>query len=652
MPAHRPTMPSALTYPGVYIEEISSGVRTIVGVGTSVAAFLGFFKRGSMSSAVQVFNFSEFTREFGGLDRESEASYAIQQFFLNGGTEAWIVRAAAAGTAVASAIALKESATAANAILKITARSEGSWGDNIRVAVDYDTTAPTQTFNLTVSEMVSSGGQQVPGTTEIFRNLIIDPTKPNDAKKVVNGGSKLVELDYQNSPTPTQRPAQTGTVSKVITPGDITGLAVGDTLAVALNGGASLGSFALAAPLPTSMAALAALLTAKIRALNPALSNATVAALGSASTQQYLHFTSGSSAAPDDVIEFSNGLATKLGLDAAKANVRSYTLGGAAKASQALPGAAQQKGANGNPPTAADLTGDPIAKTGLFRLDAVDLFNLLCIPDTMKLSDTQAADVASKAAAYCESRRAFYILDVPHVDAVRDEVSEVKAWLDMNATLRHKNAAVYYPRPLVADPLDEFRLRLVAPSGLLAGLYARTDTERGVWKAPAGTEATLRGVQALERTLTDAENGTLNPKGINCLRRFPVHGNVSWGARTLVGADAQASEWKYIPVRRTALFIEESLFRGTQWVVFEPNDEPLWAQIRLNVGAFMHSLFRQGAFQGVTPREAYFVKCDSETTTQTDINSGIVNIVVGFAPLKPAEFVVIKLQQIAGEIAT
>jgi phage tail sheath protein FI len=141
----------------------------------------------------------------------------------------------------------------------------------------------------------------------------------------------------------------------------------------------------------------------------------------------------------------------------------------------------------------------------------------------------------------------------------------------------------------------------------------------------------------------------LNPLGVNCLRSFPVNGRVVWGSRTLAGADQLASEWKYVPVRRTALFIEESLYRGTQWVVFEPNDEPLWAQIRMNVGAFMQNLFRQGAFQGSTPREAYFVKCDSETTTQNDIDNGIVNIIVGFAPLKPAEFVVIKLQQIAGQ---
>ena len=171
-----------------------------------------------------------------------------------------------------------------------------------------------------------------------------------------------------------------------------------------------------------------------------------------------------------------------------------------------------------------------------------------------------------------------------------------------------------------------------------------------MWKAPAGLEATLTGVRGLSYKLTDGEHGQLNPLGVNCVRAFPVVGYVIWGARTLEGADRLASEWKYIPVRRVALFIEESLYRGTQWVVFEPNDEPLWAQIRLNVGAFMHNLFRQGAFQGKTPGEAYLVKCDKETTTQNDINQGIVNILVGFAPLKPAEFVFIKIQQLAGQI--
>lgn len=235
------------------------------------------------------------------------------------------------------------------------------------------------------------------------------------------------------------------------------------------------------------------------------------------------------------------------------------------------------------------------------------------------------------------------IVDIP-LNVQR--LDQMQTWLSDNAGLRHPNGAVYFPRTNVPDRLNRNRPRSLAASGTIAGLWARTDTERGVWKAPAGTDARLRNVESLVYNLTDPENGVLNPLGVNCLRNFPVYSNICWSARTLEGADVIASDWKYIPVRRTTLFIEESLFRGTKWVVCEPNDEPLWAQIRLNVGAFMQDLFRKGAFQGTTPRDAYFVKCDSETTTQTDIDNGIVNIEVGFAPLKPAEFVIIKIQQI------
>jgi phage tail sheath protein FI len=218
--------------------------------------------------------------------------------------------------------------------------------------------------------------------------------------------------------------------------------------------------------------------------------------------------------------------------------------------------------------------------------------------------------------------------------------------------LATRNAALYFPRVLESDPKRDGQIDTFVPCGIIAGIMSATDAQRGVWKAPAGLDAGLSGIQGLSVTLTDDENGMLNHLGINCLRSFPAAGRVVWGARTLRGDDQLADEYKYIPVRRLALYIEESLYRGTKWVVFEPNDEPLWAQIRLNVGSFMHNLFRQGAFQGQSPRDAYFVKCDKESTTQNDIDLGIVNIIVGFAPLKPAEFVVIQLQQIAGQIVT
>jgi phage tail sheath protein FI len=254
------------------------------------------------------------------------------------------------------------------------------------------------------------------------------------------------------------------------------------------------------------------------------------------------------------------------------------------------------------------------------------------------------------ASVYAASRRALLLIDPPlgwtaaGLPAVVQNTAQVN---DLrNSGVVKPNSAVFYPRLRYAAGGP---VRTVGPAGAVAGVMARTDTTRGVWKAPAGQDADLRGIVGLEVKLTDLENGVLNKLGANVLRIFPT-GTVVWGARTLAGSDDEGSEWKYIPIRRLALFLEESLFRGTKWVVFEPNDEPLWARVRLNLNAFMMGLFRQGAFQGSTPKDAYYVKCDAETTTQADRNLGIVNIEVGFAPLKPAEFVILKIQQIAGDL--
>ncbi|MFZ0871215.1 MAG: phage tail sheath C-terminal domain-containing protein, partial [Rhodanobacter sp.] len=298
--------------------------------------------------------------------------------------------------------------------------------------------------------------------------------------------------------------------------------------------------------------------------------------------------------------------------------------------------------------------GDPDAKTGMYALTKVDLFNLLCIPPDIRAGDTSIA-VYGDAMAFCAAQGALLIVDAPSLWTAAGGITSNNnaALTNLNLTgVGARNAALFFPRVIEADPARQGQLDTFVPCGIVAGIMARTDSQRGVWKAPAGLDASLNGVQGLSTVLTDADNGMLNPIGVNCLRNFPLSGPVVWGSRTLRGADLLADDYKYIPVRRLALYIEESLYRGTQWVVFEPNDNPLWAQIRLNVGAFMQNLFRQGAFQGKTPTDAYFVKCDSETTTQNDIDLGTVNIVVGFAPLKPAEFVVIQLQQMAGQIQT
>jgi phage tail sheath protein FI len=296
-------------------------------------------------------------------------------------------------------------------------------------------------------------------------------------------------------------------------------------------------------------------------------------------------------------------------------------------------------------------------KTGIYALDRTEDVNLLCIPPDGRsgTSVDVPASVYTEALDYCVKRRAMLIVDPPSAwsSATRTLPSPVPKVSDVGLFgPKARNAAVFYPRLIEADPLRRNQSDEFVACGAVAGIFAATDAARGVWKAPAGLDASLQGVQGLSVSLNDLENGLLNPQGINCLRVMPGAGPVVWGSRTLRGADRLGDEYRYIPVRRTALYIEESLYRGTQWVVFEPNDEPLWAQIRLNVGSFMHSLFRKGAFQGSKPSDAYLVKCDRETTTQDDINNGIVNILVGFAPLKPAEFVIIQLQQLAGQIAT
>lgn len=288
---------------------------------------------------------------------------------------------------------------------------------------------------------------------------------------------------------------------------------------------------------------------------------------------------------------------------------------------------------------AADFIGNESLKTGIYALDKADLFNLLCMSLDFH-DESKYAAVVGAAARYCERRRAILLVDPPVGWTKNDVVTKIG---DLGTS--SVNAALYFPRLRKQNPTRGGQIEDFAACGAVAGVIARTDSTQGVWKSPAGTHANIEGSPDLAIELTSTESEELNHLGINCIRDFPSLGPVVWGARTLAGIDGIASNWNYLPVRRFALFLEESIYRGTQWVVFEPNDESLWAKIRLQVGAFLHDLFLRGAFHGRTAIESYFVKCDSGTTTQSDIDGGIVNVLVGFAPLKPAEFVVIKIQQ-------
>jgi uncharacterized protein len=276
----------------------------------------------------------------------------------------------------------------------------------------------------------------------------------------------------------------------------------------------------------------------------------------------------------------------------------------------------------------------------------VPIFNILLIPGVTDNS------VCSYALAFAERKQAFVILDPPAnaaADLAYDPLPTIDSFLAFIP--KSANGALYFPYLESQDPLTGAVIEQ-PPSGYVAGIYARTDLNRGVWKAPAGLETTLRNTTALvdRGQMTDFRQGILNPLGVNALRSFPGIGSVVFGARTLVTANAAFQQWRYVPVRRMALFIEQTLYRNLVWVVFEPNDEPLWVAIRTSIDAFMLGLFNQGAFQGRTPSDAFLVKCDASTTTQADIDNGIVNILVGFRPLKPAEFVIIKIAQLAGQV--
>jgi phage tail sheath protein FI len=635
-----------VTYPGVYIQERASGVRTVTGVATSIAALVGYTRRGVPDKAVAITSFADFERGYGGLDHDSPLSYAVRQFYANGGTQALIVRVA---TGFATAAFVLDDDTPVP-VLDISASSPGSWGNNLRFTVErVNVRNPDAEFNLNVLQLGADGVSLQP--LEVHRNLNLDSNSPQYAVSVVNGASALVTLSRRALAFGQAGFALGTDLSAATFPMDPAERVIAGTL-----DGVTPFRLVLA---PGPLNDVAAIVTA----INDAITSAGVVGLsvseagagGAAGTG----FVMLSSATPGESSGVAmaggafGGLAAAIGLGLANGG-REFTGSAehtpAAVALPAPPPAPQlpgpsTPGVDGVRAGAAQLVGSESLKSGIYALLDTDLFNLLVIPETFDMTDAQAASVIAPAVALCEARRAFYILDAP----VGKTLATIAGWA--NGVTQTRNAAVYFPAVRIVDPLDGLRPRAMPPSGTLAGVYARTDATRGVWKAPAGTDATLNGVIDLAAPVNDLENGQLNPKGVNVLRSFPAYGRVAWGARTTKGADAQADEYKYVPIRRLALFLEESLYRGTQWVVFEPNDEPLWAQIRLNLGVFMNGLFRQGAFQGSTPQEAYFVKCDKETTTQADRNLGIVNIEVGFAPLKPAEFVVITIQQIVGDLS-
>jgi phage tail sheath protein FI len=539
-------MPTTVSYPGLYIEEQPLSAHTIAAAPTSITVIVGYTHplktpEATFGQAVRLFSYADYEREFGGAFVsnlvESHVPQAVNQFFLNGGSDLYVVglepSALIQGTTNTDTYA---DALAAAAPLIITTTG----GEiHFRPLEPIDAIGFGMTVSLTNLRQSLGAGNPYDvfdltifygSRVETFRNLALTATAPGTQLWSLNGLSALVSIAGQN-----------GAMDNTATFG--TGFVNGDDIA------------------------------------NQALIN----------------------------------------MDA------KYTL-------------AQ---------VPADFVNVFQADT---PLDKVPIFNILLTPGVT------SNIVNSAALAFAERKRAFVILDAQQNSAAD---TSTKGAPPVAGTLGNvpmsENGALYFPYLLSTDPLTGNQIE-IAPSGYVAGIYAKTDTRRGVWKAPAGLETTLIGTTGVvpRGDMTNEQQGVLygqitQTTPINCLRSFPGSGTVVFGARTLVGSNSAYAQSKYVPVRRMTLFIEQTLLANLRWVVFEPNDEPLWLSIRNSVEGFMLSLFNQGALQGGTPSLAFQVKCDASTTTQDDINNGVVNIIVAFAPLKPAEFVVIKIAQLAGQ---
>ncbi len=520
-------MPARL-HPGVYVEEVPSPARSIEAAGTSTAIFVGETERGPLEPT-KIKSRAEYERLFGSYKRHAmggaktaSLAYAIDAFYQNGGSSAYILRAVDKQSAATSS---KTYGT--NTVVTIEASSPGKWGDSVSVA--FCPSSAGGDFQIAV--LYKAPGSNEAKVVERWDRLSVDPESEN---YVVDVLARSLYVRWQ-LPLPAAVPDIT-----FQSPSDE------DTLITAYS------TFAL----------------------------------------------SGGVGGDSELVD-------------------------------------------GSYPAL------------LARLDEVTDAAVLVVPARIGETDDNNRYIANRALAYAQTRPQQDLFCVADMPREGDQTSVTAAVSQTKTTFSQLSAtdlgAVYFPWIEISDPAGMGRdpVLVIPPSGFVAGLYARTDARRGVWKAPAGLDATVLGVRKLEFKLLDSHQDDLNPIGVNALRVHPSGGAVVWGARTM----RPDAEWRYIPVRRTAIFLRKSIYSGIQWAVFEPNGESLWASLRLTIGSFMEQLFRQGAFAGKTAREAFFVKCDAETTPEADQIAGIVNVWVGFAPLRPAEFVVVKMSQIVNQKA-
>jgi phage tail sheath protein FI len=635
-------MPTYL-HPGVYVEEIPSGAKPIEGVGTSTAAFVGYTTKGPMAEPTLIFKWDAYDDQFGGLRDTGKLAqgdpmgFAVYNFFLNGGTATYIVRVTAEDSAD-PAVGFLVNPSDSSQIIEFTATNAGEWGNDLELRFALKDDSATH-FNLKVGRLDDEGEFK---EIERFTDLTVaDDSAADFIESKVNDASQLVQVEVKDI-SPYLLGVSTSQDLSALT--DFSGLN-DKTMTVTVDTSAAR-TVAFATDDFDGTSTLTDVAT-KIQLLvrGSVVANVAVRDFTCAVKNAQLVLTSGVHLATSAVVVTGPGDVTDASIDLLLGAANDGTEQTGQESLNLLLAAAADEvslggGTNGTLP-------DKAAYDSVFSaFEKYRDISILCLPgQTWNSAGEQA--IIDAAVAHAEKMKSrMVIIDPPEGTELKTEKSVVDLGFKPKTY-----SVVYYPWAKVANPFYNAETNpgvpatvLVGPSSFAAGIWAKIDGRRGVWKAPAGVETSLLGVAGLQYLVEDGEQDSLNPLGINCLRRMPGFGPVVWGTRTL--ATRADPEWRYVSVRRTAIMIEQSIFNGIQWAVFEPNNHNLWASLRANVGSFMDGLFRAGAFQGEKSSDGYFVRCGlGDTMTQGDIDRGQVIVIVGFAPLKPAEFVIVRIQQ-------
>ncbi|MBU7005780.1 phage tail sheath family protein [Phosphitispora fastidiosa] len=655
-------MPEYLS-PGVYVEEIEIGGKPIEGVSTSTAGFLGETERGPTIPGL-VTSWLEFQRVFGGYcGADKYLPYTVQGFFENGGQRCYIGRIVKASSQTAWLKLQKETEN----VLTVAAVGEGAWGNRVavkitpgtfggfRVGLFYWNQAPQNLFDPETDNVSTPR----PSLTEVFDNLTVNENSPDYYEKRINGISNLVRWSLaagdsgampDTGHSGTARGGGEGTVTLAAGASGIDDAYKG--MCLEITGGTGSGQvrkvtdYDGAAGVATvdSDWTIVPDITSTYRVYLLAYLGDGLDSLvwqGSVMDAGAGNITLDEGAAATD--DAYQGMCLEITGGTGKGQVRAVSdYDGADRVVtldlewEIIP---DDTSAYRIIDLAPELvlgdyerfdTNEPGKRKGLSGFAEVDEISIIYTPNALAVDGLAGALIT-----HCESLKDRFAI----IDAAQSSAN-ISALNPRNSN-DSKYAAFYYPWLKVVDS-GVGLLRLCPPGGHVAGIYARSDTERGVHKAPANE--IVRGAMDLEFQITKGEQDVLNPRGVNCIRAFPGRGIRVWGARTL----SSDPLWKYINVRRLFLFMEESIEEGTQWVVFEPNNERLWARVKRTITEFLTRVWRDGALMGAKPEEAFFVKADRTTMTQDDIDNGRLIVLIGVAPVKPAEFVIFRIAQVAG----